>query len=974
MASMPYLTNIEKKWIAFQIIYGLSQIHNKGLCHGDIKLENILLSSIGSVFISDMAPYKPAYLQYDDVGSYTYFFGKNYAMKSCYFAPERLVDKYELLELQNLSKIYNLTTAMDIFSAGAVIAELFLEDMLFDHPKLLDYKKGKFKIADFFSKKIKDKKLEGLLLKMLKVKPAERIDLSECLKIFCDDILPISFSKMLIHINSLVVSSVYWKPDRRIGLIYKHWKQIWKVLYGLEGEVPELQQILNRKLLNDILMDSPFSQYLSESFPIIFDGCDNLIIDESFDFQKNNNSDSAIIVVNLILSSISIAKYPSSKIVGMEIVRIFSSKLSDLTKIQVILPYFVKMLKDPSNLVRITALQEIITILNSVNEIELLLPSSDYNFFDAYVFPSIIELYTSNEPSLILAFANNIDKFTDLELKYLQITLRSRFHNSKNQNTEVVVKNDFNFNKSQNKERGEEIILAYDTDLYEFKTVLFKIIEDILSKNDDINVQITLIRKLPNLILFYGRRETNSFTKFIIANFNKKNWIIQREILKSIPSLIITIGETAFNHFIVPCMESIINNNLNELKIYEMIHTMHILLKMEFLENIRAVELFKKILPFIMHPNLQIRNEVINFSITLIETLNQGEVYTYLRQDFKNYLFMPFIILNRELITNVTRDRLSRVIYELEKREIKYFFQRTNEDEVAFSLLDNTIKIGVVLSKYNEEQADPLENQLVRMRMSLDGLLAINKVKKEFNKFLKKYSQEDSKFLETTFLGKLISFSTISQVNNVPKRISGNVSNLSNDNHSITENFKLKFIFKTLDIAVKPEVLEEIEAEVGVNYKDNIFNSKENNKEVSTNNKYSNNINNTKLGASHSLVNWKPQGKLICTLFDHEQSDSSGSTLTAPVSVEKLLKLSDNNNSNLSNGNKFLSFGSDGQIILWDIASNESDISVEKSASTRNIKMGISYNKAICNVDYNQFAVASNNTLEVYRVNFFNFR
>jgi len=187
----------------------------------------------------------------------------------------------------------------------------------------------------------------------------------------------------------------------------------------------------------------------------------------------------------------------------------------------------------------------------------------------------------------------------------------------------------------------------------------------------------------------------------------------------------------------------------------------------------------------------------------------------------------------------------------------------------------------------------------------------------------------------------------------------------------MTENFKLKFIFKTLDIAVKPEVLEEIEAEVGVNYKDNLLSSKENSKEITTSTKHSNTINNTKIGASHSLVNWKPQGKLICTLFDHEQSDSTGSTLTAPVSVEKLLKLSDNTSSNLSIGNKFLSFGSDGQIILWDIASNESDISVEKSASTRNVKMGISYNKAICNVDYNQFAVASNNTLEVYRVKFY---
>ena len=94
IASMPYLTNIEKKWISFQLIYGLKQIHNLGYCHGDIKLENILLTSTSSVFLADIATYKPAYIQQDDVGSFTYYFGTNSSVKSCYLAPERLITKY----------------------------------------------------------------------------------------------------------------------------------------------------------------------------------------------------------------------------------------------------------------------------------------------------------------------------------------------------------------------------------------------------------------------------------------------------------------------------------------------------------------------------------------------------------------------------------------------------------------------------------------------------------------------------------------------------------------------------------------------------------------------------------------------------------------------------------------------------------------------------------------------------------------
>ena len=93
MASMPYLTNIEKKWISFQMVYAIYQMHSKLYCHGDIKIENVLLTSAESVFLTDMAPYKPAYIQEDDVGSITDYFGTNSAGKSCYLAPERLVEK-----------------------------------------------------------------------------------------------------------------------------------------------------------------------------------------------------------------------------------------------------------------------------------------------------------------------------------------------------------------------------------------------------------------------------------------------------------------------------------------------------------------------------------------------------------------------------------------------------------------------------------------------------------------------------------------------------------------------------------------------------------------------------------------------------------------------------------------------------------------------------------------------------------------
>lgn len=53
---------IEKKWIAYQLLNGLSQAHFYEICHGDIKTENIMVTSWNWIYIADFASYKPVYL------------------------------------------------------------------------------------------------------------------------------------------------------------------------------------------------------------------------------------------------------------------------------------------------------------------------------------------------------------------------------------------------------------------------------------------------------------------------------------------------------------------------------------------------------------------------------------------------------------------------------------------------------------------------------------------------------------------------------------------------------------------------------------------------------------------------------------------------------------------------------------------------------------------------------------------------
>ena len=217
---MPYLQNIEKMWITFQILYALNDLKLMKIIHGDLKPENILLTSNLSVYISDFSCYKPAYISIDN---YTYYFGTNKrdSMKGCYLAPERLIEKNNINSINDDKKTYD----MDVFSAGVIIAELFLERNIFDFESMLNYKKGNknlFNIDEILIK-IPHKKIRELVSKMITINPDERIDIIEALKIFSFEICPRPLTGFLFHFNSVITSTKFWHPDLVIGHLYRFW-------------------------------------------------------------------------------------------------------------------------------------------------------------------------------------------------------------------------------------------------------------------------------------------------------------------------------------------------------------------------------------------------------------------------------------------------------------------------------------------------------------------------------------------------------------------------------------------------------------------------------------------------------------------------------------------------------------------------------------------------------------------------------
>ena len=157
LSTRPFLHNIEKRFLVFQIMKALETCHEEKICHGDIKPENIMVTSWNWIVLTDFSPFKPTKIPVDDPADFQYFFD-TMDRRRCYIAPERFYtnntsdSRNRAQYLADLEKIQpsfedgdkdKLTQPMDVFSLGLTIAEVFLAgEPILDLPGMLKYVSG----------------------------------------------------------------------------------------------------------------------------------------------------------------------------------------------------------------------------------------------------------------------------------------------------------------------------------------------------------------------------------------------------------------------------------------------------------------------------------------------------------------------------------------------------------------------------------------------------------------------------------------------------------------------------------------------------------------------------------------------------------------------------------------------------------------------------------------------------------------
>ena len=857
---MSCVSEIEKKWICFQLLHGLNQIHSKTKCHGDIKPKNILMTSKLSVFLSDISVYKPVYLSIEGLQSYNNYFysNPNDINKPCYLAPERLVYNSKGKEINKS----HLTPEMDIFSLGVVMSEIFLDKTgLFTQLDIISLKNREISVKDKLNG-IRDKGIKLMLMQMLDINPEKRIKLGIALKMFSDNLCPAPITKFIVHLNLMMIEYEYYKNDLFVGLLYKHFQQIWKSLCinneklaALGKNVPILKMKLNKNIIVFLLKNKNNNIYhVGREFPLAFIPNENKEkfiesnINEDFFIEEHdfdNNNDCVIIIIKYLLSCLDNIKYISSYFVIFEMIFNFTQILIANSNTDIILefivPYYIKLFKSKSSRVKIEAFNSMIDILNIINYDDLILNEINYNYFNNYVFEKINQIFFDlNQIEVKCAIMSRIEEIIKLENDFLfsylntinYISNENKKEKKKSLNislyNSMIIHQSMNHNiNNDNKNRNEakinynDVYKKYLENLNDFKNKLKNIIESVMVNKDIINdsLKLIVIQKYKEICMFLGNyNENQNLFAHLFISFNGNNYYIQKEIIKIFPSLILLFGKRLYYDYFLEFVKKVCEDKNSELIIIEVIDVITFLTKMNLISHDDDYSrIYKILIPYLVHPNYLLRYKLYNLFHYILDEKNKKydlyKLYISLYHNIKNILTNSKLDKNEEkkiTIINIIDKEIIKYIKELYyiPREIFLLYKYNIEiKENGFEpLLQNITKIKKNHYTNVVKQSTSLQKSLgLILKNDMDNI-KIKKfydiIIKELNKYLifKGYGQEkNSAFLQSSFINKLtILFNELNRYDKNKKSFMDKLYSICGNPENIFYS-KILYLIKVLD-------------------------------------------------------------------------------------------------------------------------------------------------------------------------------
>ncbi|KAL1922119.1 uncharacterized protein VTP21DRAFT_10761 [Calcarisporiella thermophila] len=659
----PFLTLIEKKWIAFQLLNAVSDAHVRGICHGDIKTENVLVTSWNWVYLTDFAGFKPTYLPADNPADFSFFFDTS-QRRTCYLAPERFYEPGDKNSIDN----GELTPEMDIFSLGCVIAELFLEGTpIFSLSQLFKYRSGEYDPTQEIDK-IEDEPIAQIVKHMIQLDPSSRYTTDKYLTEWRGTAFPPYFYTFLYQYmcsltdthGSFVTprnsnsdgnlgedpinngAGLNTEPDERIEKIYYDFDKI-AYHFGISGSDEEEVNGSEKPP-----GESPHQHSVASS--VLLPSSISIANYESILYEKKKRKypdDGALIFLSLICSLIRNTAYPSARLSALDLLLAIGQHLPDDVKLDRIVPYVISLLSDEAALVRASAVKTLARLLSMVESIT----PSNATIFPEYIFPNLRTFATDPELFVRVTYAACIAPIAETAMRFLEMAQAL-----KSEGLLTLADPD-------SEVEGHSIEATYDAMVHDLLETIEEQVITLLIDPESA-VKRVLLTNVAYLCIFFGRQKANDvLLSHMITFLNDRDWALRCAFFESIVGVGTFVGGRSLEEYILPLTIQALTDS-EEFVVEKVLASLTSLAELGLFQKIKLWELVGIVAPLLCHPNIWIRYWVIAFIASVSKLVPATDVWCIIYPLVTPFLRTDIVEISELKLLESVKEPLSRQVFE----------------------------------------------------------------------------------------------------------------------------------------------------------------------------------------------------------------------------------------------------------------------------------------------------------------------
>ncbi|KAF2102895.1 phosphoinositide 3-kinase regulatory subunit 4 [Rhizodiscina lignyota] len=644
MSTRPFLEDIEKRWLSFQLLCAVRDCHARNIFHGDIKTENCLVTSWNWLYLSDFSSsFKPTFLPLDNPADFSFYFDTS-GRRTCYLAPERFLEPGE-------SPDFGVTWAMDIFSVGCVIAELFLEAPIFSLSQLFRYKNKEYDPSHTTLSKIEDNDIREMVMHMISRDPEQRYSAEEYLNFWRQKSFPEYFYSFLHQYMYLITDPSSGRApltsgkhnmgesDDRIDRVYFDFDKI-SYFLGYDNS-EERSSALNWQRLPRRL------------FPLQVDIPNNR--HQATTALSRTVDDGTLIFLQLVVSSLRSTARATARVHACELLLAFAERLTDEAKLDRVVPYLITLLRDPSEIVKVAAIRTLTQVLALVKVVSPI----NAHVFSEYILQHLQPFspgHQAKPSSLVrMTYASCLASLATTASRYLDLVQGLRADGSLPTTDPETEDGALSHSMYQN---------LYDVarkDLVaQFEEVTKRLLQD-----PDAAVRRAFLGSVASLCVFFGSTKASDVVLSHLNTYlNDKDWMLKCAFFETIVGVATYVGGPSFEEFILPLMVQALTDP-EEFVVERVLRSFSAIAELGLFQRSRTWELVDVVSRFTMHPNIWIREAAAQFISSGTKYLSIADRHSIILPLIKVYLRSVPTDLSELRILDSLKRPLPRLVLDM---------------------------------------------------------------------------------------------------------------------------------------------------------------------------------------------------------------------------------------------------------------------------------------------------------------------